>query len=126
MQGSRCSCANFSKRWSGRGNRMTTDLPAALGRYVTAVKNADLIRRSGHVTHFFGLVVESSGPDAFLGEVCEIHSRSQGQPVRAEVVGLKDGKVLLMPFGDLRGIAAGSAVIATGRPLGIPVGEGLL
>jgi flagellum-specific ATP synthase len=99
---------------------------AALKRYVSAVKGADLIRRSGRITQFFGLVAESAGPDACLGEVCEIYARSQRQPIAAEVVGLRDGKVLLMPFGDLRGIAAGSEVIATGRPLAVPIGEGLL
>jgi flagellum-specific ATP synthase len=31
-----------------------------------------------------------------------------------------------MPYGDLRGIAAGAEVIATGRPFGLPIGEGLL
>jgi len=99
---------------------------AALKRYVTAVRSAELARRSGRVSQFFGLVVESAGPDAFLGEVCEIYSRSQRQPISAEVVGLRDGKVLLMPYGDLRGIAAGSEVIATGRPVGIPIGGALL
>jgi len=98
----------------------------SLKRYASAVRGADLIRRSGRITQFFGLVAESSGPDAFLGEVCEIYARSQRQPILAEVVGLRDGKVLLMPFGDLRGIAAGSEVIATGRPLAVPIGEGLL
>ena len=98
----------------------------ALKRYVTAVRSAGLARRSGRVSQFFGLVVESTGPDAFLGEVCEIYSRSQRLPISAEVVGLKDGKVLLMPYGDLRGIAAGSEVIATGRPVAIPIGDGLL
>jgi flagellum-specific ATP synthase len=58
--------------------------------------------------------------------VCEIYTRSQRQPIAAEVVGLREGKVLLMPFGDLRGIAAGSEVIGTGRPLAVPIGEGLL
>src|SRR6185295_20256232 len=101
-------------------------LSGPLRRYASAVKSAELVRRSGRVTHFFGLVAEAAGPDAFVGEVCEIYSRSQRQPVSAEVVGLKDGKVLLMPFGDLRGIAAGSEVIATGRPLGVAIGEGLL
>src|SRR5262245_9462600 len=126
MRGSRCSCASCSMRWCARATRRENELAAALKRYLSAVKSADLTRRSGRVTHFFGLVAESAGPDAFLGEVCEIYSRSQRQPIAAEVVGLKDGKVLLMPFGDLRGIAAGSEVIATGRPLAVPIGEGLL
>jgi flagellum-specific ATP synthase len=101
-------------------------LSAALQRYAQAVRDADLVRRSGRVSQFFGLVVESTGPDAFLGEVCEIHSRAQREPVSAEVVGVKDGKVLLMPHGDLRGIAAGSEVVATGRPASVAIGDGLL
>ena len=95
-------------------------------RYLSAVRNTDFIRRTGRVSQFFGLVVESIGPDAFLGEVCEIYSRAQGAPIMAEVVGLKDGKVLLMPYGELRGIGLGSEVVATGRPVEIAIGKELL
>lgn len=97
-----------------------------MAHYLSAVRNADLVRRTGKVSQFFGLVVESIGPDVFVGEVCQIYSRLQGTPVNAEVVGLKDGKVLLMPYGELRGISLGSEVIATGSPLQMPIGEGLL
>ena len=97
-----------------------------LRRYVSAIRSGELVRRSGRVSQFFGLVVESSGPDAFLGEVCEIHSRSRGTPITAEVVGLKDGKVLLMPYGELRGIAIGCEVMATGKAVDIALGDALL
>ena len=99
---------------------------AALRRCLGAVRTGDLARRSGRVTQYFGLVVESNGPDAFLGEVCEIHSRSHAQPLLAEVVGLKDGKVLLMPYGELSGIGLGCEVIATGRPVEMVIGDELL
>ena len=95
-------------------------------RYLSAVANADFIRRTGRVSQFFGLVVESTGPDVFLGELCEIYSRMHGTPISAEVVGLKDGKVLLMPYGELRGISLGSEVIATGKPVHVPIGGALL
>ena len=62
---------------------------AALRRYAAAVRGAEFTRRSGKVSQFFGLVVESIGPDVFLGEVCEIHSRSNAAPIDAEVVGLQ-------------------------------------
>ncbi|TCS37724.1 flagellum-specific ATP synthase [Paucimonas lemoignei] len=97
-----------------------------LHRYVTAIKGGELISRIGKVSQFFGLVVEANGPDAFLGELCQIYSRSQTQPINAEVVGLRDGKVLLMPYGELRGIGLGSEVIATGHPLRISVGDEIL
>ena len=94
--------------------------------YSRAIENAELVRRIGKVTQFFGLVLESNGPDVFLGELCEIYSRGEGAPVPAEVVGLKDGKVLLMPYGEMRGIRLGSEVIATGKHIQVPVGKGLL
>ena len=101
-------------------------MTSALHRYATAVRNAEFTRRSGTVSQFFGLVVESVGPDAFLGEVCEIYSRSTATPIASEVVGLKDGKVLLMPYGELRGIGLGCEVLATGRAVEMAIGEGLL
>jgi flagellum-specific ATP synthase len=108
-------------------NAMSSSQPhASLRRYVSAIKGGELVRRSGRVSQFFGVGVESSGPDAFLGEVCEIYSRSRGMPITAEVVGLKDGKVLLMPYGELRGIAIGCEVMATGRAVDIAIGDGLL
>jgi flagellum-specific ATP synthase len=97
-----------------------------LQRYTTAIQGSELIRRIGKVSQFFGLVVEATGPDAFLGEVCQIYSRSQTQPINAEVVGIRDGKVLLMPYGELRGIGLGSDVIATGHPMQIAVGDEIL
>lgn len=94
--------------------------------YLRAVQTAQLGARVGRVTQFFGMVVESTGPEVFLGERCEIYSRVQGKPVPAEVVGLKEGKVLLMPYGELRGIRWGSEVVATGKPIQVPVGKALL
>lgn len=95
-------------------------------KYLSAVVNTDFVRRTGRVSQFFGLVVESLGPDVYLGELCEIYSRSHGTPISAEVVGLRDGKVLLMPYGELRGISLGSEVIATGKSVHVPIGAHLL
>jgi flagellum-specific ATP synthase len=99
---------------------------AVLQRCLDAVRSADLTRRSGRVTQYFGLVVESDGPDAFLGEVCEIRSRSGAPPMPAEVVGLKGGRVLLMPYGEMSGIALGCEVTATGQPVEMPISDALL
>jgi len=95
-------------------------------RLLSAVRTADFVRRTGTVSQFFGLVIESIGPDVFVGELCEVYSRTQGSPVQAEVIGLKDGRVLLMPYEELRGISLGSEVIATGKAVYAPVGDALL
>lgn len=99
---------------------------AGLARYLSAVRHADLTQRFGRVSQFFGLVVESAGPDAFVGEMCNIYSTAGDTPVAAEVLGLKDGKVLLMPYDELKGISLGSRVVATGESACTPVGEALL
>ena len=97
-----------------------------LPRYAPAVERANLIKRTGKVNQFLGLVVEADGPEAFWGERCEIRSRLKPEPTLAEVVGIKGGKVLLMPYAELHGISLGSEVIATGRFSDIKVGEALL
>lgn len=93
---------------------------------VNLIRNAKLLRCSGQVAQFFGLIIESNGPDVSLGERCEIRNAEAGSMLTAEVVGIRDGKVLLMPYGELRGIRKGSEIIATGEPVKIPVGEELL
>jgi flagellum-specific ATP synthase len=72
-----------------------------------------------------GLVVESEGPVAAIGEVCRIHSMRGEESALAEVVGFRNHNLLLMPLGELRGIHPGSEVIATGSPLRIAVGNSL-
>jgi len=95
-------------------------------RYLDAVKSADLVRRIGYVRHLAGLSIESTGPDVLVGEICEIRPRRSGRSLRAEVVGLSDGRVMLMPYGEVHGIGVGSEVVATGQMPRIAVGVGLL
>ena len=83
-------------------------------------------RRIGSVDEFVGNIVESAGPDVFLGEICEIYSHNAPGIVKAEVVGFKNGRVQMIPFGNIRGIHVGSEVLATSETVKVPVGEGLL
>ena len=93
--------------------------------YLNAVRAMPLGRRSGRVTGVVGSSVESAGPDVGLGEVCEL-VLGDGSRVAAEAVGLRPGKVVLMPYRELRGVAVGDEVVATGRPAGVAVGRDLL
>lgn len=94
--------------------------------YLAAIRTADLVRRTGKIAQSCGSVLESTGPDAFVGELCEIYSRNDSKPAYAEVIGLRDGRVLLTPYEDTRGISLGSEVIATGKPAFVAVGDALL
>jgi len=93
---------------------------------VDAVRKADLVRRIGHVRQLAGLSIESTGPDVLIGEVCEVRPRKGKRAIRAEVVGLNDDRVVLMPYGSMHGIGAGCEVVATGLVPRIGVGPALL
>lgn len=95
-------------------------------RYCWAVSRADPVRLNGHVQQVVGLVVESVGPAARIGELCEIQTSRTEPPIRAEVVGFRDNRVLLMPLGALANISQGDEVRATGGKFSVAVGDGLL
>ncbi|MEC8929747.1 MAG: FliI/YscN family ATPase [Verrucomicrobiota bacterium] len=92
----------------------------------TRLSNSRLVENRGRVTQMIGLVIESQGPMASVGEICRIESRISGQQLMAEVVGFRDRNLLLMPLGEVQGICPGSEVVATGHSLRVPVGEELL
>ncbi|MFZ5806697.1 MAG: FliI/YscN family ATPase [Verrucomicrobiota bacterium] len=80
----------------------------------------------GRISKVVGLTVESQGPPAALGEACWIYSHGGIVCKLAEVVGFRDGKLLLMPWEGLEGIAVGDGVCSTGSPPQVPVGENVL
>ena len=85
------------------------------------------VKKLGKVVKIVGLTIESVGPDANLGDVCNIISRENPDfYVKSEVVGFKDKRVLLMPFDSIDGIGPGSIVENTGKPLKVRVGDELL
>jgi flagellum-specific ATP synthase len=97
-----------------------------LMRYRNIVRQLDPLRCNGVVTQVIGLVVESTGPSAQIGEICEIISGRTRKPAKAEVVGFKSNRVLLMPLGEMEGVRAGAEVIGTDRTFQVAVGDHLL
>lgn len=80
----------------------------------------------GKVAKVVGLTIESIGPSAKLNDLCLIKSNTKAEPVKAEVVGFRDDRVLLMPYDDVGGVGLGSWVENTGAPLKVAVSEELL
>ncbi len=81
----------------------------------------------GKVTQVIGLMIESKGPQASIGDLCYITTgKKPSTKVRAEVVGFRDEFVLLMPLNGTTEISPGSLVEATGKPLEIKVGTQLI
>ncbi len=86
----------------------------------------DYFKSLGKVVKVVGLTIESVGPEAKLRDMCEIIVEGSDQRIKAEVVGFKDKRLLLMPYENVEGIGVGCMVENTGHPLGIAVGDSLL
>lgn len=96
-------------------------------QYVEAIKNANLAKRYGKVLRVVGLMIESRGPEANIGEVCYIHSsKVNNQPILAEVVGFNNEKIILMPYSAVTELGPGCLVESTDNPLTIKIGRGLI
>ena len=105
----------------------TNNLPAIdLNRYRKAISRFDPVKINGRVAQVIGLVIESIGPAAMIGEICHLHVDRMHEPVLAEVVGFRDNRVLLMPLGIMEGIKPGCEVVATRSVHHVEVGRGLL
>ncbi len=91
--------------------------------YRQSLSYLDTIKTHGQVTQVVGLLIESEGPAVKVGELCYIYTKDSPLPTKAEVVGFKRNKVLLMPLGEMSGIAPGCEVQASGKPLMVKVGE---
>ncbi len=93
---------------------------------VAAVQAMETFRWSGRVRELAGLVVASDGPAAGIGDFCEIQSAQGKRSVRAQVVGFRDGRVLLMPLEEIGGLQPGDVVIARPGEARVEVGPQLL
>jgi flagellum-specific ATP synthase len=80
----------------------------------------------GKVNQVVGVVIEGKGPISSVGDSALIYPVDGTNPIDAEVVGFKDGKTLLMPLGDLRGVGIGSKILSKKQTVNTPVGQGLL
>jgi flagellum-specific ATP synthase len=83
----------------------------------------------GKVSKVVGLVAEGGGLKAPLGSLCHIlpdGMEDAKNAIPVEVVGFRDGKLLFMPYGDLRGIQPGSLSRNSSLPPVFPAGNGLL
>ncbi|MCL5256737.1 MAG: flagellar protein export ATPase FliI [Chloroflexi bacterium] len=97
-----------------------------LEKYQQMLLSISPFRAKGRVVQVIGLTVEVEGLASQVGEICHIHPHESSPRISAEVVGFRNDRLLLMPFGEMRGIKPGSEVVASGRVFTIPVGEGLL
>lgn len=96
-----------------------------LSPYITAVHECDPFRMYGKIVEITGLTIRATGLDVCIGEACRIYS-DNNPPVDAEVVGFRDGNIMLMATGEISGIKHGSRVQPMGKNISVKAGEGVI
>lgn len=103
------------------------DIRINLEKFNTAIDNCKSMNMIGKVVQIVGLVIECKGPNVSMGELCYVYSHFPGvEPLPAEVVGFREGYVLLMPLGETKGIGPGCQVVSAQKVLQVKVGPELL
>lgn len=95
-----------------------------LSHYIHAIEKSDPLRVYGRVTEITGIIIKATGLRTSIGESCKIYS--DGSVIDAEVVGFKDGKIMLMGIGDLTGVKPGSRVFSCGKRAFVSVSRDLI
>lgn len=104
---------------------MSTATPFLAEPYIRDLARTNPCRSTGTVTEVVGLLVESQGPAAGLGDFCEI-VLAGGRRVRTQVIGFRDGRLLSMPLEETAGLQLGDPIIARSAAARVPVGNSLL
>ena len=98
-----------------------------IDKFTEAIYECSSVKLTGKVTQVIGLVIESQGPTVSVGELCYVSSHNPDvPPIPAEVVGFREGYVMLMPVGEMQGIGPGCEVVAAQKMLQVKVGPELL
>jgi type III secretion protein N (ATPase) len=71
-------------------------------------------------------MLQVRGVQARIGELCRLSGDGDGRELLAEVVGVEDETVLLMPLGGLQGISARTRVETCGTVQSVLVGDAML
>jgi flagellum-specific ATP synthase len=98
----------------------------SLDRFAERLSRTDSLPITGRVVRTVGLVVESRGPRARVGEICELVGEPGSRPLPLEVVGFREGALLTVPLGGTSGIRPGDRIVSRGLVSAMPVGQALL
>ncbi len=93
--------------------------------YLKALDGIQSMRWTGKVRDQVGLLLESEGPSVSTGDFCDIEIPGR-RPVRAQVIGFRDGRVLSMPLEETDGLPLGATIVARPEAARVPVGPHLL
>ena len=95
-------------------------------RYQETIDKVAPLTFHGKVNQVSGITIEGYGADCFIGELCYIYARGDNSPIKAEVIGFKDGRIVIMPLGDVRGIGPGNRITGLKRKATVKIGDEML
>jgi len=91
------------------------------GKYQEAVQTCQPLKLEGKIVKVAGIVAEANGPGLSIGSLCSINN-GEGSHIPAEVIGFKNKRIMIMPFGEMRGIKPGSRVSDISKKPAVQVG----
>lgn len=95
-----------------------------LTHYFPLLDRIDSVVHSGRIAQVTGLLIESEGPSASMGALCEVNT-SDGKSVRTQVIGFRDRRILSMPLEEPSGIRLGDPIVLRGSESRLGVGPSL-
>jgi flagellum-specific ATP synthase len=95
-------------------------------KFSAVLNNATTLQMSGRIKKVIGLVLESEGPKASIGEVCHLIDANGKMLSHSEIVGFRENRILSMVLGELTEISPDMEIVSRGEALSINVGDALL
>ncbi len=101
-------------------------MPLSLEKYILKANSISPIRVEGRVTKVVGTIIEGDGPPMPVGGICRVTSANLSKPIIAEVVGFREGQLLLMSLGKSDGVEPGSMITTERYQAEVTVGFDML
>ena len=104
-----------------------THRPLRIAQAITEIERLPNLRLVGEVKGAYGITIEADGLERHLavGDRCAVETR-RGQQMLCEVIGIRDGRGLLMSYQDLGGVGVGCPIIVLDRGIAVRPNRGWL
>jgi flagellum-specific ATP synthase len=104
-----------------------THRPLRIAQAITEIERLPNLRLVGEVQGAYGITIEADGLERHLavGDRCAVETR-RGQQMLCEVIGIRDGRGLLMSYQDLGGVGVGCPIIVLDRGIAVRPNRGWL
>ena len=94
-------------------------------KYYNAVESVRTLNPTGKVTKVTGIIAEGYCAGTGVGSVCSILN-SDNEEIKAEVVGFNEKRIVLMPYGETRGLSVGCQITLKDEKPFVQVGDAFL